>query len=87
MPGYEELIRRCTELFKESKERISSNPYATPIVIARKSNGSIRVRIDYRVIIERTIKNSVPLPRIDALIAQLKDVTCITHLNLRSAPN
>jgi hypothetical protein len=43
---------------------------------------SIRVCIDYRAINERTVKDSFPLPRIDDLIDQLKDATCITHLDL-----
>ncbi len=52
-----------------------------------KSDGSIRVCIDYRAINERTEKNSFPLPRIDDLIDQLRDATCFTHHDLRSAYN
>ena len=48
--------------------------------MVRKSDGSIRVCINYRAINERTEKGSFPLPRIDDLIDQLKDATCITHL-------
>ena len=84
---YEALKRQCTELFKEGKVRISKSPYAAPIVMVRKSDGSIRVCIDYRAINERTVKDSFPLPRIDDLIDQLRDATCITHLDLRSAYN
>jgi hypothetical protein len=84
---YEELKRRCTELFKEGKVRISKSSYAAPIVMVRMSDGSIRVCIDYRAINERTVKDSFLLPRIDDLIDQLEDVTCITHLDLRSAYN
>jgi len=50
--------------------------------MVRKSNGSIRVSIDYRAINERGVKYLVPLPRIDDLIDQLKVATCITHLDL-----
>jgi hypothetical protein len=82
MPEYEELKRQCTELFKEGKVRISKSPYTTPIVMVRKSDGSIRVCIDYRAINERTVKDSVHIPRIDDLIDQLRDATCITHLKL-----
>ena len=55
--------------------------------MARKSDGSIRVCIDYRALSERTVNDLLPLPRIDDLIDQLKDATCITHLDLRSAYN
>jgi hypothetical protein len=87
VPEYGELKRQCTELFKEGKVRISKFSYAAPIVNVRKSDGSIRVCIDYRAINERTVKDSFPLPRIDDLIDQLKDATCITHLDLRSTYN
>ena len=50
VPEYEELKRKCTELFKECKVRVSKCPYAAPIVMVRKSDGSIRVCIDYRAI-------------------------------------
>jgi hypothetical protein len=87
VPEYEELKRQCTELLKEGKVRISKSPYAAPIVMVRKSDGSIRVCIDYRAINERTVKDSFPLPRIDDLIDQLREANCITHLDLRSAYN
>ena len=51
VPECEELKRQCTKLFKEDKVRVSSSPYAAPIVMVRKSDGSIRVCIDYRAII------------------------------------
>ena len=40
---YEDLKRQCTLLFKEGKVRVSKVPFAAPIVIARKLDGSIRV--------------------------------------------
>ena len=55
--------------------------------MARKSDGSIRVYINYRAINERTVKDSFPLPRIDDLIDKLREANCITHLDLRSAYN
>ena len=43
--------------------------------------------VDYRAINERTVKESFHLPRIDGLIDQLKNETCITHLDWRSTYN
>ncbi len=83
MIEYEERKRQFTELFKEGKVRVTSSPYAAPIIMVRKSNGSIRVCIDYRAINERTVKDSFPLPRIDDMIDQLRDAKFITHLDLR----
>jgi len=88
VPTYEELKRQCTELFKEGKVRISKSPYAALIVMVRKSDGSIRICIDYPAINEHTVKDvPFPLPHIDDSIDRLKDATRITHLDLRSAYN
>jgi hypothetical protein len=43
LPKFEELKRRCTELFKEGKIRVSSSPFDAPIVMVRKLDRSIRV--------------------------------------------
>jgi len=74
---YEELKLQCTELCKEGK-----------FVMVRKSNGSIRVCIDYQAINERTVKYMFPLLRIDDFNDRLRLVTnCVTHLDLRPACN
>ena len=64
VPEYDELKRQCTELFEQGKIRTSNNPYAAPIVMVRKSDGSVRVCIDYRAINELKVRDSFPLPRI-----------------------
>jgi hypothetical protein len=88
VPEYEELKRQCTELFKEGKVRVSKSSYVAPIVMVRKSNGSILICIDYRSINERTVKNSFPIPRINDLIAiKLRKANYVTHLDLRLAYN
>ena len=55
--------------------------------MARKPNGSIRVCIDFRVINERTVRDSFSPPRIYDLIDKLREARCITHLDLQSAYN
>jgi len=55
--------------------------------MVRKSDGSVRVCIDYRAINERAVRDSFPLPRIDDSIDQLRKARCITHLDLRSSYN
>jgi hypothetical protein len=57
VPEYEELKRQCIDLFKQGLVRVSNSPYALPIVITRKSGGSIRVCVDYRALNDRTLKD------------------------------
>jgi hypothetical protein len=80
--GYDELKRQYIELFFQGKIRVSNSPYATPIVMVCKTDVSVRVCIDYRVINERIARNSFPLPRIDDLIDKLREARCTTHLDL-----
>ena len=59
VPEYEELKGQCTDLFKQGLVRVSNSPYATPIVMVRKPDGSIRVCVDYRAVNESTLINSL----------------------------
>jgi len=53
---YEELKRHCIDLFKQGLVRVSNSPYAAPIVMVRKPDGSIRVCVDYRALNECIVK-------------------------------
>ena len=43
----------------------SHSPWASPIVLVRKKDGTTRLCIDYRRLNLRTIRDSYALPRID----------------------
>ena len=49
-PECEERKGHCTDLFKQGLVRVANSPYATPIVMLRKPDGSIRVCVDYRAL-------------------------------------
>ena len=49
----------------------SCSPYASPIVIAPKKDGSIRLCIDYRQLNNRTTRDAYPLPRIEEALMHL----------------
>ena len=62
----------------------SASPWASPVVLVRKSNGSLRFCIDYRQLNLRTVKDSYALPRIDELIDNLAGNTYFSSLDMRS---
>lgn len=59
-------------------------PYASPIVIARKKSGAIRMCIDYRTLNSRTIPDQYTTPRIEDTLDCLSGSKWFSVLNLRS---
>ncbi|GBM38694.1 Retrovirus-related Pol polyprotein from transposon 297, partial [Araneus ventricosus] len=62
----------------------SSGPWASPIVLVKKKNGSTRFCVDYRKLNEITIKDSYPLQRIDDTLDALNGSQWFSTLDLKS---
>ncbi|GFS86536.1 retrovirus-related Pol polyprotein from transposon 412 [Trichonephila clavipes] len=62
------------KLIKDMKDNViepSSSPWASPIVLVRKKEGSTRFCVNYRWLNDVTKKDSYPLPRIDDTLETL----------------
>ena len=66
-----ELKVQIDDLLAKGFIRPSTSPWGAPVLFAKKSDGSLRLCIDYRKLNHATIKNKYPLPRIDDLFDQL----------------
>lgn len=73
---YVSLLRNSFSQFEAVKVHIkqlldsqviteSCSPYATPIVLVTKKEGSLRMFVDYGQLNSRTHKDAYPLPRIE----------------------
>ncbi|KAK6171893.1 hypothetical protein SNE40_018316 [Patella caerulea] len=62
----------------------SCGPWASPVVLVKKSDGTLRFCVDYRKLNSLTIKDAYPLPRIDETLDALSGVKWFSTMDLAS---
>ncbi|KAL4083076.1 hypothetical protein QTP88_028406 [Uroleucon formosanum] len=64
----------------------STYPWAAPIVLAKKKDGSPRLCIDYRRLNDITEYDAYPMPDLNTLIRQMRGAKVYSVLDLKSGP-
>ncbi|GFW55657.1 retrovirus-related Pol polyprotein from transposon 412 [Trichonephila clavipes] len=80
----EEVATLLREMQENDIIEPSSSPWASPIVLVRKKDGSTRFCVDYRKLNDVTKKDSYPLPRIDDTLDTLSGHKWFSTLDLRA---
>jgi len=78
----EEVERQVQELLAKGLIQPSDSPWASPVVLVSKKDGSKRLCLDYRSLNDVTRKDAYPLPRIDDSLDSLGNAKYFSTLDL-----
>lgn len=84
LKAVDELKRQINEMVQNKIIRKSSSPWAFPVVLAIKADGTWRFCIDYSKLTAYVKRDAFTLPRIDDYLDRLKDAKFITVIDLAS---
>ena len=80
-----EVKEHLDDLFKKGVIRPSNSKWAAPIVCVRKSDGSLRMAVDYRVLNSKSSTATLhPIPLIDDLLDRLSNAKFFAVLDAKS---
>ena len=81
---FEEVRKHLKEMEEIGAIRRSNSPLASPVVLVKKKDGSLRLCIDLRKLTARTIKETYSLPQIEESLDCLNGASIFTSLDLKS---
>lgn len=87
-PAERSVVRaKVDELLAANIIRPSSSPFASPILLVKKKDGSDRMCVDYRELNDNTVPDRFPLPLISDQISRLHGARFFTILDMASGFN
>jgi hypothetical protein len=81
-PVNQEIENQCKELLAEDIIEYSNSNWSSPVVPVRKTDGTMRLCVDYRKINAVTKTESFPMPNINQCIYKARNIKYFTKLDL-----
>lgn len=79
-----EIEKQLAEVLKNRTTRPNTCPYAYPVLLVRKKDGTRRFCVDYRHLNAISVKNKHPLPIVDEFLDELAGSKWFSKLDFRS---
>ena len=79
---WEEVKQELKAMLAEGVIEPSQSDWASPIVLVRKKDGSIRLCVDYRKLNAQSKVDAYPMPRIEDILDRVGKANFITTLDL-----
>ena len=63
----------------------SNSPWASPVALVKKKDGTLRLGVDYRRLNKITKKDVYPLPRIEGALDRLHSAKYFSSMDLKTS--
>lgn len=80
----EAIQKQVKEMLEDDVIQSSKSAWASPVVLVRKKDNTLRFCVDYRKLNSVTKRDVYPLPRIDDTLDRLRDAKFFSSLDLKS---
>lgn len=80
----EAIKQQVDEMLRDDIIQPSTSPWASPVVLVKKKDGTLRFCVDYRRLNNITKKDVYPLPRIDDALDRLYNAKYFSSMDLKT---
>ena len=74
--------KELAQMLAQGVIRPSTSPWASPLVIVEKKDGSLRLCVDYRKLTSITVFDAHPIPRVDEVVEKIGNAKVISSIDL-----